>query len=89
MRILVRHFAKLGTVVVGLFLIVLGIVLGLTPIVPGFGLVFVGLPLVMSVHPRGRSVSARWGRKLRAAGRLLRTRRGRGLLKDRLRKPRR
>jgi hypothetical protein len=89
MRILVRQLAKVGTFLVGVLLIVLGIVLGLTPVVPGFGLVFVGLPLVMSVHPRGRNLSSRWRKKLRAAGRLVRTRRGRGLLKSRLRKTRR
>ncbi len=70
MRIL-HHTVRAATAVLGGALIVLGIVLWLLPVVPGLGLVFVGLPMVMAVHPRGRPLAARWKRQAKAlAGRL-------------------
>lgn len=63
MRTLLGHILRVLMAVLGATLIVLGIVLWLLPVVPGLGLVFVGLPMVMAVHPKGRLLAARWKRQ--------------------------
>ncbi len=70
--------ARLLTALAGVVLILLGLILWILPVVPGFGLVLVGLPMVMAVHPRGRATVARWRRRAGATwAECLRRRRGR------------
>ncbi len=66
---------RLALGMAGLLLIVVGIIGWLTPVVPGFPLIFVGLPMLFGVHPRGAAAYRRLYDGMRRRWRAWRTRR--------------
>ena len=47
----------------GAILIILGLIGWIIPIIPGFPLVFVGIPMVIAIHPAVDKAARRWGRR--------------------------
>lgn len=50
--------------IAGGILIILGLVGWIVPIIPGFPLIIVGVPMVIAVHPALDRAARRWARRL-------------------------